>query len=141
MATSRRAGRAPWGSGGGERQWRAGAGASTCAGSGGMSAAPHIRKMFAQMQTAADNKVCADCSSRSPQWASTTYGTYICLECSGVHRSLGVHLSFVQSVTMDSWKNARFVAKMKNGGNDKVCPHHESGCFAYAQAALGCCCR
>jgi ADP-ribosylation factor GTPase-activating protein 1 len=85
-----------------------------------MSAAPHIRKMFAELQARPENKVCADCSSRVPQWASTSYGTYICLECSGIHRSLGVHLSFVQSVTMDSWKNERFVAKMNGGGNDQV---------------------
>ena len=82
-----------------------------------MACSPEIRKMFAQLQAQPPNKVCVDCSSRIPQWASTTYGTYMCLECSGIHRSMGVHISFVQSVTMDSWKNARYVAKMKGGGN------------------------
>ena len=82
-----------------------------------MACSPEIRKMFAQLQAQPPNKVCVDCTSRIPQWASTTYGTYMCLECSGIHRSMGVHISFVQSVTMDSWKNARYVAKMKGGGN------------------------
>jgi len=43
----------------------------------------------------------------------------ICLECSGKHRSLGVHLSFVRSVTMDKWKDAE-LEKMKAGGNRRA---------------------
>lgn len=46
---------------------------------------------------------CVDCLQPRPQWASVSYGVFMCLECSGVHRSLGVHLSFVRSVQMDSW--------------------------------------
>lgn len=62
------------------------------------------------------NKVCIDCDAPHPQWASVSYGTYFCLNCSGVHRSLGVHLSFVRSVSMDTWSE-KHQKIMQLGGN------------------------
>ena len=38
-----------------------------------------------------------------PDWASTNIGVIFCIECSGIHRGLGVHVSKVKSLTLDRW--------------------------------------
>ena len=74
-------------------------------------------QFFAELEAAdVGNKTCVDCNANRPLWASLSYGTYFCLECSGVHRSLGVHISFVRSLNMDSWTD-KHQAKMRRGGN------------------------
>ncbi|OAY39121.1 ADP-ribosylation factor GTPase-activating protein AGD4 isoform X2 [Manihot esculenta] len=47
------------------------------------------------------NDVCAECSAPEPDWASLNLGILLCIECSGVHRNLGVHISKVRSLTLD----------------------------------------
>ncbi|KAK1145732.1 Zn finger-containing GTPase- Activating Protein for ARF [Aspergillus melleus] len=63
------------------------------------------------------NDRCCDCGAPSPQWASPKFGTFICLNCAGTHRGLGVHISFVRSITMDAFKNSE-TQRMEHGGND-----------------------
>ena len=61
----------------------------------------------------APNRICADCVASSPDWASINLGIMICIDCAGVHRSLGVHISKVRSTTLDEWNDT--LIDMVNG--------------------------
>ncbi|XP_013405730.1 centaurin-gamma-1A isoform X7 [Lingula anatina] len=49
------------------------------------------------------NQFCADCMSPNPDWASLNLGALMCIECSGIHRNLGAHVSRVRSLDLDEW--------------------------------------
>ncbi|XP_039071384.1 uncharacterized protein LOC120218532 [Hibiscus syriacus] len=71
------------------------------------------------IQSRQSNKICVDCKNKIPQWASVTYDVFMCSKCSCKHQGLGVHISFVQSVNMDSWSDIQ-IKKMESGSNDKL---------------------
>ncbi|KAI1329719.1 ADP-ribosylation factor GTPase-activating protein GCS1 [Xylariaceae sp. FL0255] len=78
---------------------------------------PETRSKLLAIQKTNGNNNCCDCNAPSPQWASPKFGVFICLSCAGVHRGLGVHISFVRSVTMDAFKQAE-IERMRLGGNE-----------------------
>ncbi|KEG09943.1 ADP-ribosylation factor GTPase activating protein [Trypanosoma grayi] len=64
------------------------------------------------------NNVCNDCNSNGTRWASVNHGVFVCIRCSGIHRSLGVHVSKIKSTNMDKWHAAE-VSLMEAIGNRK----------------------
>ena len=78
-----------------------------------------VKKSISNLLYVPGNDVCADCGSANPKWASTSLGVFMCIECSGIHRSLGVHISTVKSVELDTWEEG-MVDFMRQTGNKKI---------------------
>ncbi|XP_069053346.1 arf-GAP with coiled-coil, ANK repeat and PH domain-containing protein 2 [Lepisosteus oculatus] len=73
----------------------------------------------------AGNGQCCDCGELEPRWASVNLGITLCIECSGIHRSLGVHLSKVRSLTLDTWEPEQLKV-VRALGNDAINRIYES---------------
>uniref|UniRef100_A0AAY5K2C0 Arf-GAP with coiled-coil, ANK repeat and PH domain-containing protein n=1 Tax=Esox lucius TaxID=8010 RepID=A0AAY5K2C0_ESOLU len=80
-----------------------------------------------RVQTLPGNELCCDCSQAAPCWASINLGVLLCIECSGIHRSLGVHCSKVRSLTLDSWE-PELLKLMCELGNSVINHIYEGGC-------------
>ena len=64
------------------------------------------------------NSTCCDCGMDKPKWASLNNGIFLCLKCAGFHRSLGVDISTIRSLQIDSWTDKQ-ILYLTNGGNLK----------------------
>ncbi|CUM67737.1 uncharacterized protein PRCAT00005442001 [Priceomyces carsonii] len=86
------------------------------------------KQILKQLLKEGPNKTCADCkTSAHPRWASWSLGCFICIRCSGIHRSMGTHISKVKSVDLDAWTDEQ-VELMVRWGNER--------CNAYWEAKL-----
>merc|ERR1712179_70180 len=74
------------------------------------------RKKLKEVRSQNGNNICVECGKLNPQWISVTYAIWMCIECSGKHRSLGLHLSQVKSITMDKWTQKE-IERVEMGGN------------------------
>ena len=72
--------------------------------------------VFDRLKKDPANQVCFDCPNRNPTWTSIPFGVFLCLECLAVHRNMGVHITFVKSLNLDSWQRIQ-LRNFKFGGN------------------------
>ena len=77
-----------------------------------------LKAFFQKQRTVPGNEVCFECGILDCTWASVSFGCYLCQTCSGKHRSLGSHVSFVRSCIMDEWK-PQYLQVMETVGNKK----------------------
>uniref|UniRef100_A0A7M4E050 Arf-GAP with coiled-coil, ANK repeat and PH domain-containing protein n=1 Tax=Crocodylus porosus TaxID=8502 RepID=A0A7M4E050_CROPO len=80
-----------------------------------------------RVQSIPGNDQCCDCGQSDPRWASINLGILLCIECSGIHRSLGVHCSKVRSLTLDSWE-PELLKLMCELGNTTMNQIYEAQC-------------
>uniref|UniRef100_A0A674C3H4 Arf-GAP with coiled-coil, ANK repeat and PH domain-containing protein n=1 Tax=Salmo trutta TaxID=8032 RepID=A0A674C3H4_SALTR len=80
-----------------------------------------------RIQCLPGNEYCCDCGQADPHWASINLGILLCIECSGIHRSLGVHCSKVRSLTLDSWE-PELLKLMCELGNSVINHIYEGAC-------------
>ncbi|XP_059103901.1 arf-GAP with SH3 domain, ANK repeat and PH domain-containing protein 1 isoform X3 [Peromyscus eremicus] len=75
------------------------------------------KAIIEDVQRLPGNDICCDCGSSEPTWLSTNLGILTCIECSGIHREMGVHISRIQSLELDKLGTSELLLA-KNVGNN-----------------------
>jgi ADP-ribosylation factor GTPase-activating protein 1 len=86
-----------------------------------------LKNILEKLMNEEDNLTCFDCGNNNniiidkkpAHWVSLNNAIYLCLDCSGEHRGLGVGVSYIRSITLDTW-NENGVSLMRCGGNKKL---------------------
>uniref|UniRef100_A0A7N6F5S0 ArfGAP with SH3 domain, ankyrin repeat and PH domain 2b n=1 Tax=Anabas testudineus TaxID=64144 RepID=A0A7N6F5S0_ANATE len=74
------------------------------------------KAIVGEVKRMSGNDSCCDCGAPGPTWLSTNLGVLICIECSGIHREMGVHYSRIQSLDLDVLGTSELLLA-KNVGN------------------------
>ena len=82
------------------------------------AASERYQRQVLELAKQSGNDTCADCGGRYPRWASWSLGIFLCVNCAGVHRKMGTHISKIKSLTLDTWTKEQ-VERMREGGNVK----------------------
>lgn len=96
---------------------------ATSPGGGGSGGESIFKELTHEKLTAlrALNPTCCDCGTPNPDWASLNLCVIMCIECSGIHRSLGTHVTKVRSLTLDKWSPNCYQLLMDIGNNYASC--------------------
>ncbi|KAI5478375.1 hypothetical protein MNV49_005226 [Pseudohyphozyma bogoriensis] len=87
-------------------------------------AAKHTEILKAMLKRP-ENKLCADCKRNDPRWASTNLGCFMCIRCSGIHRGMGVHITRIKSVDLDTWSPEQ-IENVQRWGNARANAYWEA---------------
>ncbi|KAF7732819.1 centaurin beta [Apophysomyces ossiformis] len=82
------------------------------------SSSENNRVLLKTLRQTPGNDKCADCRAEAPEWASINLGVIVCIECSGIHRSLGVHVSKIRSLVLDKWETETIEVMLRIGNTE-----------------------